>query len=54
MAKITPTCKACGHTSILRDAFAEWNNETQEWVLQNTFDHCICDNCGDENNWEWI
>lgn len=39
---------------MLIDAFAGWDTDTQEWVLQNTFPQqaLMCDDCGDEANYE--
>ncbi|ESQ75196.1 hypothetical protein ABAC402_11035 [Asticcacaulis sp. AC402] len=39
-------CADCGSDRILKDAYAEWDIETQEWVLSTTFDDNLCDACG--------
>lgn len=44
--KLRMKCRDCGSTSVLRDAYAEWNEESQEWELQNIFDAAIC--CSEE------
>jgi hypothetical protein len=36
-------CSRCGSTNVLRDAYAEWDITKQDWVLQNVFDHAVCD-----------
>ena len=47
-----PTCCKCGSTNVVADAFAEWDVENQDWVLRATYDYHVCDECGEENNWE--
>lgn len=42
---VVPTCKTCGSTNIVRDAFAEWDQTTQNWVLRTVFDDILCDDC---------
>jgi rRNA maturation endonuclease Nob1 len=43
-------CSQCGGTNVLIDAYAEWDFEAQEWVLQNTFDASVCEDCGGETS----
>ena len=43
---INKICNHCGGDNILRDAFAEWDFQTQAWVLQNVFDEYFCEDCG--------
>ena len=43
----TPVCSNCQSDDILSHATAQWSNESQEWVLANTFAqpaHCNCCN----------
>ncbi len=42
-------CSKCGSYSIVRDATAEWDYSSQEWMLAGTHDHNICNSCGEEN-----
>lgn len=51
-----PVCRTCGSTKVLFDAFAEWDHEKQELVLQNTFDDAVCEGkCdGAECSVDWI
>lgn len=35
-------CRDCGSTSVLRDAYAEWDSVNQEWTLENVFDDAVC------------
>ena len=42
-------CATCDSTEVKRDAWAEWNVETQEWQLAGEpFDAAVCENCGGE------
>lgn len=45
MPKIKYICPDCGGENVLNDAYAEWDVKKQKWVLQNTFDEFICDDC---------
>lgn len=46
MTKVKMVCSECGSDNVLKDAYAAWNVETQEWELSATFDNTVCDNCG--------
>lgn len=48
MSKVSMHCPSCGSPAILRDAFAEWDVKSQDWLLSATFDSWTCDNCGRE------
>lgn len=50
MTKMKMVCSTCGSENVLRDAFAEWDVEAQDWVLQNVFDDAVCDDCGGETS----
>lgn len=41
--KVKMVCERCGSEEVLRDAWAEWDVDEQEWVLQNVFDHAVCE-----------
>lgn len=41
-----PTCPECGSSEIRADAYAAWDDENQEWMLQNTHESYFCDGCG--------
>lgn len=43
--KIKMVCSECGSEDVLADAWAEWDIDTQEWVLQTTFDEKFCPDC---------
>lgn len=46
-AKLRMVCRTCRSPEVLCDAFAYWDELTQEWSLDQTFDkgaHCLaCD-----------
>lgn len=43
-------CYICGGSSVVRDAWAEWDIDAQEWVLQNVFDDAFCNDCETSTN----
>lgn len=47
--KIKYVCEACGSEDVVWDAYAEWNQDTQEFELRSTFDYSVCNTCGKEN-----
>jgi hypothetical protein len=44
-ALLRPVCTDCGSDNVMRDAWAIWNMEDQEWDLSQTFDEAFCQNC---------
>lgn len=52
MAKLRMVCANCGGTNVMRDAWAVWNEDAQDWELGNVFDHAHCDDCGGETSIE--
>ena len=40
-----PRCTSCGSADILRDAYACWDENQQEWVLHSCYDDFRCENC---------
>lgn len=46
MPKIKIVCAQCGGENVLRDAYASWDVEAQEWVLSSIYDAFTCDDCG--------
>jgi hypothetical protein len=45
-AIITKVCSTCGSESVLADAYAEWNKESQKWELLEVFDKGhFCHDC---------
>ncbi|MDD2878557.1 MAG: hypothetical protein PHZ23_15165 [Acidiphilium sp.] len=47
-SRVAMVCASCGSTDVMRDAWAVWNTETQEWELGNVFDDARCENCDRE------
>jgi len=43
-------CPVCKSDRILRDAYASWNQETQEWELHDVYDYTACQDCGAGSN----
>ncbi len=48
MKKYRLKCKVCGSTNIIKDAWAEWDEENQKWILSSVYDHVYCTNCEGE------
>jgi hypothetical protein len=40
-----PCCSNCGSVDILRDAYACWDVDTQQWVLHSCYDEYRCETC---------
>lgn len=45
MPKISLRCTTCGGVSVMRDAWAVWDEDQQTWVLGNVFDAAYCETC---------
>jgi hypothetical protein len=43
--KIKVICSHCKSDNVLRDAWAEWDIDKQEWVLHATYDETFCEDC---------
>lgn len=50
--KIKIVCAECGSENVMRDAYACWNVERQEWELQCVFDQGYCDKCAETGDSE--
>jgi len=46
--KTRKKCGTCGSEEVVRDAWAEWDFEKQEWVLADIFDDAWCNTCEGE------
>ena len=42
------TCGNCGSDQVVRDAWAEWSVDNQQWELGEVFDHTFCLACETE------
>ncbi len=50
-----PTCKYCGSSDVRADAWAEWNDEKQEWTLADTYENFWCEACeSDCGSLKWV
>lgn len=43
-----PRYSSCGSSDILRDAYACWDENTQQWVLHSCYDLFCCEACDAE------
>ena len=49
MPRITIVCAHCGSENVKADAYAEWDKDSQQWVVSATFDKgAYCDDCDGE------
>lgn len=46
--RIAIVCGTCGSDEVSRDAWANWDVGTQQWVLGNIFDYGHCHRCDGE------
>jgi ribosomal protein L37AE/L43A len=42
----TIICNNCKSDGILRDAWAVWDRDAQDWVLMKKMNTYVCTNCG--------
>ena len=48
--KIKMVCPECGdEKNVVKDAYASWDIETQQWVLHSTYTAYDCKACGEED-----
>ena len=47
-------CGECGGNNVMRDAWAVWDVDEQDWVLGAVFDYGHCDDCDGESRLEEI
>jgi hypothetical protein len=43
--KLTMRCSNCDSEDVVRDAWACWSFERQEWELSQIFDYAYCEAC---------
>ena len=46
---VTPLCARCGSEDLCVDAYAAWDNDAQDWVLQSCYDNTVCHGACDGN-----
>lgn len=49
---IAIVCAVCGSKDVSRDAWADWDEPTQEWVLRQAFDDAHCHVCDERTTLE--
>ena len=49
---VTFVCRTCKGTDVVRDAWAVWNEELQQWELGSLYDHAHCNTCDGETKLE--
>lgn len=54
MAKINYVCKTCRSEDVGRDAWAQWDVESQQWQIQNVMSQGFCFKCEGEADLEEI
>lgn len=53
--KVKMVCSECGSSDVLADAYAEWDVDAQDWVVQNVFDKgAYCNKCDGETRLEEV
>jgi hypothetical protein len=46
----TFVCATCGSENVRRDAWAEWDTDSQQWELASIYDHAFCFACDAETH----
>lgn len=54
ISKIDIVCGTCGSRNVSRDAWADWDALTQQWVLGTVFDYGHCHDCEAESRLQEI
>lgn len=47
-ARLRMVCGTCGSTLVTRDAWAEWDEDGQDWTLGAIYDYAYCHQCDGE------
>ena len=54
MAKTIAVCSHCGSHDVRADAYAEWDVQSQQWELAQTFEKgAFCGKCDGETTVAW-
>jgi hypothetical protein len=48
--RIAIVCGTCGSDEVSRDAWANWDTRSQDWMLGAVFDYGHCHRCGTESS----
>ncbi len=46
--RVRIVCETCGSTDVSRDAWGDWDANSQQWVLRCVFDYAHCHACDGE------
>ncbi|MNR57174.1 hypothetical protein D3C85_1778990 [compost metagenome] len=46
--KVNFVCARCGSSNVIKDAWAEWDIDSQRWTLHSTYDSCYCQDCQED------
>jgi hypothetical protein len=46
--KVRIVCGTCGSEDVSRDAWGDWDFNTQTWVVRTVFDYAHCHECDGE------
>ena len=52
--KVRMVCETCGSEDVSRDAWSDWDVQTQDWVLRTVFDYGHCHACDGETRIEEV
>lgn len=52
--KLQMVCEECRSELVTRDAWAEWDVETQNWVLGAVYDYAYCHKCEGDTHIEEV
>ena len=52
--RVTFICNQCGGKAVTRDAWAEWDEREQDWVLGAAYDYAFCHDWEKETHLEEI
>ena len=52
--KIRIVCGTCGSENVSRDAWGDWDVDTQGWELRTVFDYAHCHVCDCETRLEEV
>ena len=51
MAKTRPVCRYCGSDNVSKDAMADFDSDTHQWVVRYVYDHGYCHDCENEQDY---
>lgn len=52
--RVIQRCSHCHSKDVVRDAWASWSFERQEWELGQAFDHAYCEACESDSTIEAV